>query len=387
MNAAKTSSSSFQVRFDYSVHFTRGAFNPDNGLLAGILLNASAEGRRKRCLFILEKGLAKAAPSLPGAIESYCGRHAGAIELAAPLLQVEGGEAAKDIGFALELCKAMSEARLCRKSFAVVVGGGALLDAAGFAATLFHRGVRQIRVPSTALSQCDSGVGVKNAVNFLGQKNLLGTFAPPYAVIDDFEMFDSLPLREVSGGAAEALKVSLIKDAELFRWLRGSAKRIAEGSRTELETMVRRCAEIHLTHIMKGGDPFENGDARPLDFGHWAAHKLEMLSGGRLRHGEAVAIGMLIDTRYAVSAGLASPEVFDALLQAVKDFKLPVADETLEARSACGRRLVLDGIDEFREHLGGELHITLPTGFGSKTEVTSLDSALIDAAIDKLLST
>jgi len=387
MTAGETSKSSFKAPFSYEVRFVRNSFDPANGDLRDIVASASPEGSPKRCLFILERSLSEAAPALRSQIEAYCEAHAGDIALAAPVLVTEGGEKAKSMDNALALCERMSEAKLCRKSFAVVVGGGALLDVAGFAAALLHRGVRQIRMPSTVLSQCDSGVGVKNAVNFLGQKNLLGTFAPPYAVIDDFELLSFLPPREIRAGAAEALKVSLIKDAEFFSWLCSNAKAVAKGSKPEMETMVRRCAELHVKHISEGGDPFENGDARPLDFGHWAAHKLEMLSEGRLRHGEAVAIGMLIDCEYAARTGLAGRSVFDALLGAVRSLGLPVADEALEIRSKSGRRLVLDGLEEFREHLGGCLHVTLPTRIGWKTEVTSIDLAQLEASIETIVKT
>ena len=191
-----------------------------------------------------------------------------------------------------------------RQSFALAVGGGAVLDAVGFAAAIFHRGVRHIRCPTTVLAQADSGVGVKNAINAFGLKNLLGTFAPPFAVINDSAFLDKLPARDKRAGIAEAVKVALIRDADFFTWLEAEAEALARFAPNVLDTLVRRCALLHMRQIAHGGDPFEMGSARPLDYGHWAAHKLEMLTRNALRHGEAVAIGIALDARYSVLAGL-----------------------------------------------------------------------------------
>jgi 3-dehydroquinate synthase len=159
-------------------------------------------------------------------------------------------------------------------------------------------------MPSTVLGQNDSGVGVKNGVNAFSAKNFLGTFAPPFAVINDYDLLRTLPARDVRAGLAEAVKVSLIRDRELFSWLEQNADALRACEPAAVEQSVRVAAEIHLRHIATAGDPFELGSARPLDFGHWSAHKLESLTGHAVRHGEAVAIGMALDCRYAVLAGL-----------------------------------------------------------------------------------
>src|SRR6187402_1345070 len=129
------------------------------------------------------------------------------------------------------------------------VGGGAVLDAAGFAAAIFHRGVRHIRCPTTVLAQADSGVGVKNAINAFGLKNLLGTFAPPFAVINDSAFLDKLPARDKRAGIAEAVKVALIRDADFFTWLEAEAEALARFAPNALDTLVRRCALLHMHQI------------------------------------------------------------------------------------------------------------------------------------------
>ena len=147
--------------------------------------------------------------------------------------------------------------------------------------------------------------------------------------------------------------------------------------------MIRRCAELHMVQIASGGDPFERGSARPLDFGHWSAHKLEILTGHALRHGEAVAIGIALDARYSVLSGHL-PEGGDGrVCDLLRSLGLPLFDPMLKARDA-GEYTLLRGLREFREHLGGELTITLLEDLGTGVEVHTMDEDLILQAIEWL---
>lgn len=376
--------SEFSIPYCYETHYTEDVFAPANDVLWRAL-QAGGASAPVRVFFVVEEELLRYHPGLPAAIAGYCQAHADAVRLAAPPLLQAGGEHCKDIAVSLRLCEAFLAARLCRQSCVVIVGGGALLDAAGFAAAVFHRGLRQLRIPTTALSQCDSGVGVKNGVNFLGKKNLLGCFAPPLAVINDAAFLRTLPAAMVSAAAAEAVKVAMIKDREFFGWLTAQASAIMAGDLVALSALVRRSAEIHQRHIATNGDPFEYGSARPLDFGHWSAHKLEMLSEQRLSHGVAVGMGMLIDCRYAVLMGILAMDAYESLRSLLRSFALPFDGAVLELRDGAGRRLVMAGLEEFREHLGGQLHITLPTAIGVKVEVTEIDDERMNAAMDLVL--
>jgi 3-dehydroquinate synthase len=267
---------------------------------------------------------------------------------------------------------------LCRHSYALVIGGGAVLDAMGYAAATAHRGIRLIRMPSTSLAQNDAGIGVKNAVYFGGRKNFLGTFAPPFAVINDFDLLDSLSERDLCAGTAEAIKVSLIRDAAFFRSLYEQRHALARFEPATLETMIVRCAELHLEHIQTSGDPFELGSARPLDFGHWAAHKLEELTGGSLRHGEAVAIGIAIDSTYSHRAGSIGAAELEQIIAVLEDVGFELdhpALRTLEVERA---------LSDFREHLGGKLCITLLKGIGSGFEVDEIDLPLMKSCVESL---
>lgn len=237
-----------------------------------------------------------------------------------------------------------------------------------------------MRVPTTVLSQNDSGVGVKNSVNAFGKKNFLGTFAPPFAVLNDFRFIETLPRRDKVGGMSEAVKVALIRDAEFFHWLVAEADALGTCKPASLERLIRRCAELHLNHIATSGDLFEFGSARPLDFGHWAAHKLESLTHHRLRHGEAVAIGVALDTLYSARAGYLDEAGAEATLSLLERLGFRLWDEAMDLRAPDGHLRLMDGLGEFREHLGGDLAVTMLRAIGDGFEVSQIrDDVMLDS--------
>jgi 3-dehydroquinate synthase len=306
------------------------------------------------------------------------------MRLVAPPIAVPGGERIKAELFHVEqVQRLLFEHHIDRHAFVIVIviGGGAVLDAIGLVAATTHRGVRLIRVPTTVLAQDDPGVGVKNGVNLFGSKNFVGTFAPPFAVLNDLALLDALPPREKIAGMAEAVKVALIRDRDFFHWLERHADDLVLFERAAVGWMIRRWAELHMRQIAQGGDPFETGSARPLDFGHWAAHKLEMLTRHHLRHGEAVAIGIALDTRYSVLAGLLAEADAARACGLLEHLGFRLWHPALASRDLEGRHALLEGLREFQEHLGGELTITLLAGLGRGVEVHAVDEALILEAI------
>jgi 3-dehydroquinate synthase len=375
----------FSVEFEYPVVFCRGALAATEPTLAWSISRKEPE-RRHPVFAVLDDGLVAARPSLPDEVEAYVAAHAEHLQLAAPPLQVPGGEAVKnDPQLLSNLHERLAAARLDKQGTLLIIGGGAVLDAAGYVGSTTHRGVRIVRMPTTVLSQNDAGVGVKTSVNAFGSKNFLGTFAPPFAVINDVQLLATLPLRDVRAGLAEAVKVALIRDASFFEWLEKHAVELQHGKPEPLEHAVRRCAELHLGHIASAGDPFERGSARPLDYGHWAAHKLETLTHHDLRHGEAVAIGMALDACYAVQKGMLASQARDRLCELLKALGLPIYHPALVAEKQ-GKSALLAGLQEFREHLGGALCVTLLTGIGSGIEVHDMDASSIASSIGWLAS-
>ncbi|HVZ34005.1 MAG TPA: 3-dehydroquinate synthase, partial [Polyangiaceae bacterium] len=292
--------------------------------------------------------------------------------------------AKNDPGLVTRLHRHMADVGLDRQSFCLAIGGGAALDLIGFAAATCHRGVRIVRLPTTVLGQNDSGIGVKNGVNAFGLKNFVGSFAVPFAVINDFAFLGTLSRRDRIAGIAEAVKVALIRDARFFDWLCAQAHALSALEPSATAQMIRRCARLHVEHIAGGGDPFELGSARPLDFGHWAAHKLESLTGHRLRHGEAVAIGIALDSLYSVEAGLLGREVGERIVRLLVELGFRLYDPALELRDSAGELAVLGGLREFREHLGGELTISLLRAAGASLNVHDMDAALVSRCIEGL---
>ncbi|HUS90656.1 MAG TPA: 3-dehydroquinate synthase [Phycisphaerae bacterium] len=372
------------VPFDYPVHFAHHVLAGDNELLAGVL-DRLGEGRRHRAIVYVDEGLAAAQGDVVDRIKEYFHARPRRLELAGPPQLVPGGEVAKN-GWAVvrDILTTAGNLHLDRQSFVVAFGGGAVLDMVGFAASLVHRGLRLVRVPTTTLAQNDAGVGVKNGMDEHGQKNYIGTFAPPFAVVNDFEFLRTLADRDWVGGIAEAFKVALIKDVEFFRFLCDRAGDLRRRDQAAMEHCVRRCAILHLEHIRAGGDPFEFGSARPLDFGHWIGHKLETMSDYRLGHGQCVAIGLAVDSFYAMRQGLLGEGDFERILTGLTDCGLPVWSELLRCRAADGTLEILRGLEDFREHLGGSLNITLPDTLGRKCEVHEVHPAVIEDAVEHL---
>ena len=373
----------FSVPFEFPLHFTTGVFDRSNPLLSTIVSRLEP-ARRHRLLVVIDDRVAAANPQLQDAVLGYASAFEETIELVSPPVIVLGGEAVKnDIAHALSLLKIINDTGLDRQSFVVIVGGGAVLDMASFAAAIAHRGIRVVRVPTTVLAQADSGVGVKNSINLFGKKNFAGTFAPPFAVINDFDFLETLPVRDRIAGVVEAIKVALLKDAPFFEQMAASGSRVVSDSAI-LRCAIQRSAELHLQHICGNGDPFELGSARPLDFGHWSAHKLESMTNHRLRHGEAVAIGIALDVAYSVRKGFLDRATADRIIKALDAVGFQLWDEALDARERDGSHTLIAGLREFREHLGGELHITMLRGIGRSFEVTEMDERLILESIDEL---
>jgi 3-dehydroquinate synthase len=371
----------FAVAYDFPVVFTRDAFDPDNPTLVEALRRREPAKRHRVAVFV-DEGVQRSIPHLVRAIRRYAAVHARSMSLAGDIVIVPGGEQAKS-GDAIidELLGHLAERGIDRHSFAVAIGGGAVLDAVGYAAAIFHRGVRHVRLPTTVLAQADSGVGVKNAINAFGVKNLVGTFAPPFAIVNDGSFIDRLPAREKRSGMAEAVKVALIRDRAFFEWIEANADALAAFHPNALDRLIERSAQLHMRQIAQGGDPFETGSARPLDYGHWSAHKLEVLTEHRLSHGEAVAVGVALDTRYSVLAGLLPPGEDARVHRLLARLGFDLWSDALTLRDGDGPLAVLRGLREFQEHLGGELTVTLLDAIGQGVEVHSMDHGRISEAI------
>lgn len=374
----------FEVSYDYPVMFTDHVFDPLNPCLHRALI--TQHQAPVTVMVFADAQLLHSAPQLLAQIDAYFAAHADLHLQTAPIA-VPAGELSKTSRVLEQLYTDMLQHGLDRHCYVLALGGGAVLDAVGYACATFHRGIRLIRIPSTVLAQNDAGIGVKNGINAFGQKNLLGTFCPATAVINDFQLLTSLTRRDQIAGLAEAVKVALIKDQAFFAWMEQHADALARFDHSASRHAIRRCAELHLAHITGAGDPFERGNGRPLDYGHWAAHKLENLSHHRLRHGEAVAVGMALDGLYANALGWLSDTDTERVMSLLRKLGFNLCPPELTLKDAQGRSPLLLGLEEFRQHLGGQLSIPMLNRIGQSVDLHEIDSATMEAALQRLSTT
>lgn len=375
-----------KIRLEYThrILFTREVFAPANTMIRDLLLLDQPQ-KVPRVLIFADDQVMAANPRLSRDIRNYARAHAEVIDLAGEVVVIPGGEPCKNDFSLVQHCwYAINDTGLDRHSYVFVIGGGAALDLVCFAASTAHRGIRHVRFPTTTLSQGDGGVGVKNGVNFFGKKNWVGSFAVPFAVVNDFTFLESLTERGRRNGIIEAIKVALIRDKAFFEEIEQIADALAHLEQSALERVVQRSAELHVEHIAMGGDPFELGSARPLDFGHWAAHKLEQITHFEVTHGEAVAIGMAVDLIYSVKQGILDAATGERVLTLIERIGFETYHPDLLSEGKTGEQAILEGLEEFREHLGGELTVTLVPQIGHKLEVHEMNRQHILEAVTVL---
>ncbi len=371
---------SFDVPFVHRLRFTRDVLTSDSHVLTDLM--ETSPDQVARAQFWVDQQVLAARPDLPQRIRRLMAPRAAHLELVGNVQVVPGGEEVKnDIHVLERVLKVLNAADLDRRSYVVVIGGGAVLDAIGFATSIAHRGLRLIRLPTTTLAQADSGIGVKNAVNLFHKKNWIGTFSVPWGVINDVGLLKTLPDRDYRCGFAEAVKVALLKDRQFFEEIAQQTSVIAARDTDTASSVIARSAEWHLRHITQAGDPFEFLEARPLDFGHWSAHKLEALTKYELRHGEAVAIGLAIDTVYShLQHGLPESEV-RAILSCLRQLGFDLDHPLLHNTD-----LLFAGLEEFRQHLGGRLTLTMLQRIGQPVDIHEVDLKVMTTAIAQLSS-
>jgi 3-dehydroquinate synthase len=373
---------SFSIKFEYPIYFTSGIFQTENMLLKDYLQQASTTGITRKIMFAVDEGVADATPSLIADIKAYFAVY-NTVKLIPDIIIVAGGEVVKSSEtFFNEILEAVNKYGIDRHSYIAAVGGGAVLDMVGYAAAVAHRGIKHIRIPTTVLSQNDSGIGVKNGINYFSKKNFLGTFAPPVAVFNDEKFLETLSIRDWRSGISEAVKVALLKDNVFFKWICDNVSKLVERDMAAMNYLIWRCAELHMQHIA-GNDPFESGSSRPLDFGHWSAHKLEYLTDFEVRHGEAVALGIALDTVYSNLSGRLSNEDTELIVKTLLDLGFAVSHPLLKIDG--GESPIISGLEEFREHLGGQLTIMLLKGIGEGEEVHEIDIELLKKAGERLI--
>lgn len=263
-------------------------------------------------------------------------------------VELEPGEAHKNLTSIEKIYSVLLEDRLERSSPVIALGGGVVGDMAGFAAATYRRGVPFVQCPTTLLAMVDSSVGGKTGFNVPEGKNLIGAFHQPVLVLIDPSVLQTLPRREMLCGLAECIKHAVIRDPNLFDWMRenvGSILEIDVGTMTEL---IERNVAIKASVVME--DEREQGVRAHLNLGHTFAHVIEATAGyGEILHGEAVALGMLAATRSAVEAKLCPSATLDAIQTLLDEFGFPLHcelpdEETLNAVMRHDKKVIDDRV-------------------------------------------
>lgn len=266
------------------------------------------------------------------------------------LITVPAGEQHKTLDTLAHLYYGFVEAGLDRGGTVIALGGGVLLDTAGAAAASYMRGVHWVALPTTLLAMVDASLGGKVAVNLPAGKNLVGAFHPPRLVLADLRTLSSLPDPEVRAGSAEIIKAAMIGDRELF-------DRLSHGPSWIDREVIRRAIQVKLAIVDQ--DPRESGRRAALNLGHTFAHALESTSGYTLRHGEAVAIGLVAAARLAAHLGRCNPDLPDQLSQVLVRYGLPTSYTELDPRQVAAR------LSSDKKAVGGAPRFVLPLRAGT----------------------
>ncbi|MFC8451522.1 sedoheptulose 7-phosphate cyclase [Kitasatospora sp. NPDC057223] len=365
----------------YRVDITDGVFAPDNPLLAGY-----CEGRRV---------VAFLGPTVDRLYGEQLRRYLA--DRLAPgswsVVAIGGGEAQKTMASVERICAEAKAAGLDRRGVMIAVGGGVTCDMVGFAAAVYCRGVRYIKVNTTLVGQVDVGVGVKTGVNALGTKNMLGSYHPAHASINDPAFLRSLPARQIRCGLGEIAKMAIIKDAQLFRALEECPEVFQQpcpdpswlaaadgGGRGVEDYVLRTSMELMMAELCP--NLREHDLARLVDFGHTFGPVIETASDYRIAHGESVAVDMAISSELARVLGLISAEDCERTVRLISRLGLPVHDPL-----TCTPELMERALRASWERRGRRLHLVVPDGIGSAVFIDDLEdipAAALEEALDAL---
>ena len=277
------------------------------------------------------------------------------------VIKRSGGETCKSLSIVEQIYAELFKLGVDRNTLCLAIGGGAFLDLAGFVAATYLRGLSLVSIPTTLLAQVDASIGGKNGVDFNGYKNLIGTIRQPQRVILDVQTLKTLPDREYHSGLAEVVKAALIADSGFFDWLGENRQAILRHDKALIEEMIARA--VHIKMVIVEQDEQERGERRKLNFGHTLGHALEVSSD--LLHGEAVSVGMLLESKFALQNGWSDSRTHERLLQILEGFGLP---------TECPLPLhkLAEAIDKDKKRDGARLHLPVVStvGVSSVIEVT-----------------
>lgn len=290
---------------------------------------------------------------------------------------IPAGEEHKNLETVSFLWKTFLEKRLDRQSTVVAFGGGVVCDLAGFAASTYMRGINWIAVPTTLLSMVDASLGGKTGIDLPEGKNLVGSFYPPRLVLADPNLLLTLSDRELRSGMAEVVKHGIIGDPELFEM----CERGMDWVKENLEEIVRRAMAVKIKIIEE--DPYEKGFRAALNLGHTVGHALELVSAYKLRHGEAISIGMSVEAKYAERIGIARKGISDAVGKVLSELGLPI-----EVPAGIPRAEIIRAMRVDKKGRAGAIRFALPAEIGKVklAEADDLDDVIAGSESDEAIS-
>jgi len=272
------------------------------------------------------------------------------------------GEPSKSLPTACHLLDWLAQSDIRRRDTIVAVGGGAIIDTAGWVASIYMRGISYINVPTTLLAQVDAAIGGKVAVNHDIAKNLIGGFYAPDAVVSCTDWLSTLDSRQFRSGLAEAIKMAVISSRQLLAFIELNLESLAALDPFCLQSLVHAASAIKCVLVER--DPYEVDLRRTLNFGHTVGHAVETVTGyGPVLHGEAVAYGMTVAIRVARARGVLAPAVASRIVAILRSVGLPVALDDLPV--VPGEEDVIRALEKVRQVRNGSLRFVLPTGIGS----------------------
>jgi len=304
--------------------------------------------------------------------DSNVGRlHSALFPQGAEVMGIGLGEESKTLETVESIYSRMLELELDRSSLIIGIGGGIVCDVAGYAATTYLRGMGLVLAPTTLLAQVDAAIGGKNGVNYKGYKNLVGTFRQPEAVLCDIRALRTLPTEEMRNGYAEVVKQAAIGDADAFAYLEERADEALRLQEDELERMVSDSAAIKAAIVQ--ADEKEAGERMKLNYGHTIGHAIEKVA--KVRHGEAVAAGMIAEADISVSKGMMERKDRERLSSLIGRLGLPVSVDA-------DRELIIDAIRKDKKRRGGGIRMPVLDGIGKARIVDVTLEEMKDAIRD-----
>ncbi len=293
------------------------------------------------------------------------------------ILSLESGEENKNWSEIEKIIQHLLSHGHDRNTLLISFAGGVIGDLSGFAASIYMRGMKWLQIPTTLLAQVDAAIGGKTGCNFLGVKNLLGTFHQPNAIFIDPTLLRTLAEREYRSGLAEVVKYGMCCDAEFFLWLEQNVHSIRLRDPLTLQTMIERCCALKYALVLQ--DEQDHGLRKNLNFGHTFAHALEAATGfGRYLHGEAVAIGMLLATHLAVKLELVDFGLFIRLRNLLHALGINISYDT----SVCGIRMLFDYMGKDKKRVNKALCLVLPCALGQVRALEYMDVKYLEGLMD-----